>query len=158
MKLSEALRLGEFVIPGIYGNWLRLDGNGKPCGGCAVGRMCIAAGFQPALRNYYHLEELNELASFIATTWPWTAKHTVKYPADTWGDKDPAFFEDEYGVENDVLAAISDLYEEARWSITQIADWVATIEPKESHDLQPIAVKDLSGMQYEAYAQPGGMD
>lgn len=158
MKLSEALRLGEFAIPGIYGNWLRLDGNGKPCGGCAVGRMCIAAGFQPALRNYYHLEVLNELASFTATTWPWTAKHTVKYPADTWGDTDPAFFEDEYGVENDVLAAISDLYEEARWSITQIADWVATIEPKENHDLQPIAVKDLSGMQYEAYAQPGGMD
>ena len=158
MKLSEALRLGEFVIPGIYGNWLRLDGNGKPCGGCAVGRMCIAAGFQPALRKNYHLEELNELASFIATTWPWTAKHTVKYPADTWGDKDPAFFEDEYGVENDVLAAISDLYEEARWSITQIADWVATIEPKENHDLQSLANEDLSGVQHETYAQPRRVD
>ena len=158
MKLSEALRLGEFVLPGIYGNWLRLDGNGKPCGGCAVGRMCIAAGFQPALRNYYHLEVLNELASFTATTWPWTAKHPVKYPADTWGDKDPAFFEDEYGVENDVLAAISDLYEEARWSITQIADWVATIEPKENHDLQSLAIEDLSGVQHETYAQPRRVD
>ncbi len=107
----------------------------------------MAVGFIPArdfrLSSHEQFEvECIAIARLFADKWPWTLGYK--------GHTDV--------IDNPVAEAISDLYEYHGKSIQEIADWIATIEPKESHDLQPIAVKDLSGMQYEAYAQPGGMD
>ena len=147
MKLSEALRLGEFAVAPHWGSWFKRDAGGSACGACAIGRVCMAVGFIPAcdprLSKHEQFEvECLAIARLFADKWPWTLGYK--------GHTDV--------IDNPVAEAISDMYEYNGKSIQQIADWIATIEPKESHDLQPIAVKDLSGMQYEAYAQPRRVD
>ncbi len=147
MKLSEALRLGEFAVAPYRGSWFKRDAGGSACGACAIGRVCMAVGFIPAcdpkLTPHEQFEvECVAIARLFADKWPWT----LGYKGDT------------LIIDNPVAEAISAMYEYNGKSIQQIADWVATIEPKESHDLQSLAVKDLSGVQHETYAQPGGMD
>ena len=82
------------------------------------------------------VDDIIDLAGFMGKTWPWTTTHAVKYPAEFWEESSPDQFLDEYDCGNDVLAAISDLYEDAEWSIARIADWVATIEPQDGPTTQ----------------------
>jgi hypothetical protein len=126
MKLSEALRLGEFALPATHLKWFRFDSNDKPCGACAVGRACYAAGFKPeAAVNQLHqtMKDITALTSFVSVTWPWTNRAEYKYPANHTHNQSTLF--------NPILIAMSDLYEADKWTMTQIADWIETIEPAE---------------------------
>jgi hypothetical protein len=126
MKLSEALRLGEFALPPTNLKWFRFDNNDKPCGACAVGRACYAAGFKPEVAEYrlhQNMKDIMTLTSFISATWPWTNRVEYKYPTEYRHNQSTLF--------NPILIAMSDLYEADRWSMQQIADWIETIEPAE---------------------------
>lgn len=118
MKLSEALILGEFVVPPVknhFFSWSR----GQLCGACAVGRGCLAAGFKPNAKHIFADTEALYLAKFMGETWPWTnewySNSRVKY----------------YEL-NRVLAEISDRYEKCGQSMQEIAAWIATIEPPDT--------------------------
>jgi hypothetical protein len=128
MKLSEAMRLGEFALPAVHGSWIDLDKNGKPCGACAVGRACIAAGVKV---NESVRGEYDACMEFMDQTWPWTQRTTLEMPENS---RFPSMFEawNAYGVKyNAVMQCVSDLYEYYGWSMQQLADLVESIEPKE---------------------------
>ena len=89
MKLSEAIRLGEFALPPTYGAWFtRHLLTGKLCGGCAMGRALYAAGYRPHEMSFaerasqfkrhgevgYFHEEYTKICAFVEQQWPWTAK------------------------------------------------------------------------------------
>ena len=133
MKLSEAIRLGATMQPKRKGHCAILYMDNK--GTCALGAAAQAMGL--------HIPTLAEGYIPIWAMWPWLQTMST-HPVT--------------GERVEATKNIWMLNDTDDWTRERIADWVATIEPKESHDLQPIAVKDLSGMQYEAYAQPGGMD
>ena len=139
MRLSEAIRLGPTVCPAIYGpvfeDWGRVR-KGEPCGACRMGATAFVAGYRNTL-------EQGEMFWWMRLQWPMLNTH-AKHPVD--------------GVTRELAGLIIGLHEVYRWSADQIADYVETIESKENHDLQSLAVKDLSGVQHETYAQPGGMD
>ena len=141
MKLSEALRLGEFAVAPYRGSWFKRDAGGSACGACAIGRVCMAVGFIPACDPKLTTQEQFEvecaaIARLFADKWPWTLGYK--------GHTDI--------IDNPVAEAISDMYEYNGKSIQQIADWVATIEPQEAaHDLQPIT--DESGNEVHQVQQ-----
>ena len=131
MKLSEALRLGEFAAPEAHGEWLLFDKEKKVCRACAVGRLCIAAGYVPTFQreepqhhatyaksryNAQYSEDKALLFSFMEQRWPWIAR-----------------FNKEIGVRCALQQSISYRYESLSnpQSISQIADWIETIEPQE---------------------------
>ena len=129
MKLSEALRLGEFAVAPYRGSWFKRDAGGSACGACAIGRVCMAVGFIPACDPKLTTQEQFEvecaaIARLFADKWPWTLGYK--------GHTDI--------IDNPVAEAISDMYEYHGKSIQEIADWVATIEPQETaNDIQPLA-------------------
>ena len=141
MKLSEALRLGEFAVAPYRGSWFKRYADGSVCGACAIGRVCMAVGFIPACNPNLNPHEQFEvecvaIARLFADKWPWTLGYK--------GHTDI--------IDNPVAEAISDMYEYNGKSIQQIADWVATIEPQEAaHDLQPIT--DESGNEVHQVQQ-----
>ena len=106
MKLSEALRLGEYALKPVYMKFLVMGADGKPCAGCAVGRACVAAGYDGS-------ESVEQLSRFMDRAWPWT----TRFPSGMMNL-------------NTILLRISMKYEAHR-SISEIADWVATIEPQD---------------------------
>lgn len=139
MRLSEAIRLGPTVCPAIYGPVFEDWGGvrkGEPCGACRMGATAFVAGYRNTL-------EQGDMFRWMRLQWP-MLNTSVHHPVD--------------GTTHKLDGLIIDLHEVCRWSADQIADYVETIESKESHDLQSLAVKDLSGVQHETYAQPRRVD
>jgi len=136
MKLSEALRLGEFAVAPYRGSWFERYADGSVCGACAIGRVCMAVGFIPACNPNLNPHEQFEvecvaIARLFADKWPWTLGYK--------GHTDI--------IDNPVAEAISDMYEYHGKSIQEIADWVATIEPQETaNDIQPEPKQAISYM------------
>lgn len=142
MKLSEALRLGEFALPPTYNRWYeREQESGKVCGACAVGRLAVAAGYSPRVVEQGMVDDEQSLSKFFSAQWPWTAKH---HTLQSWTE--PV---------NGIMAAISKRYEGSceitkggeiarvgQETMRQIADWVATIEPQERTEPQPQVIDE----------------
>lgn len=149
MKLSEALRLGEFALNPSSGNWFEWEKE-QLCGGCAVGRTCLAAGFKPKLTFNTLSEDPRKLAEFIGSTWPWTYKVSVVFPIDERELSDNAFWQEGH---NQVMDIISNLYECAGWTMTQIADFIATIEPQEFSNAN-LATDETAPQHAQASAGP----
>jgi hypothetical protein len=126
MKLSEALRLGEVATVPVHGSWIEVDNNGKTCGACAVGRASLVAGYVPHKHELWsdhkgeYVEDVTEIELFWNHTWPWTKTFR---PSKS--------YENDHIVENNVLAMVSDLYEDFRMPMAMIATWIESIEPKE---------------------------
>ena len=133
MKLSEAIRLGAMMQPKRNGVCAILYMDNK--GTCALGAAAQAMGL--------HIPTFAEGYNPIWAMWPWLQTMST-HPVT--------------GERVEATTNIWMLNDTDDWTRERIADWVATIEPKESHDLQPIAVKDLSGVQHETYAQPRRVD
>ena len=138
MKLSEALRLGEFAVRPYHGSWFERDSHGGICGACAVGRVCIALGYIPAQDSsldpseQFELE-CHEISKLFAEKWPWTL----------------TFYRVTAVIDNPVADCISEMYEYGEKSIQEIADWVAAIEPQETaHDLQPEPNQDILNLSH----------
>ena len=131
MRLSQALQFGEFLLAPAHGVWLGKDTAGNVCKGCAIGRACIAAGFQP-LANEASSDEWLRLNAWFSTTWPWTVDHIpVVQPVFArpgYTSSGPPGF----GTANPLLADVSNLYEQYDYTMLQLAEWVARIEPVES--------------------------
>ena len=126
MKLAEAIRLGEFELGAAYGCWLA-DG----CG-CAVGR--AAAVVDATMRKIAQEPELNQyyvavlLSAVFDREWPWTKAYIYDKFTSTL-------------TLNHIMVEMSDRYEGGhefkRHSMSEIAAWVETIEPKdEQYDAQ----------------------
>lgn len=141
MKLSEALRMGEFALEPVHGVFLHHNEKGDVCGGCAIGRACYAAGFRAPQAvdqdDEEWLEEFNRLSDFFDIMWPWTLKEKPRVHRQHYW-RNPAMF---YGTvserqhHNAVLCDISNLYENECLGIQDLADWVEQFEPhEESHD------------------------
>ena len=112
MRLSEALRLGEFSLPACYATWFRWEKD-KLCAGCAVARACFAAGY----RHQYWTspeKEFLPLSQFFVTTWPWILAYEMPIVGTHYVPQ--------------LLLDISNLYEVHRWPMAKIADWVEQIE------------------------------
>ena len=120
MKLSEAIRLGEFALKPINGRWIQYDTNGKPCGGCAVGRAMYAAGYQEVS------ERLSPMHEFAKEKWAWIRSNDFDAPCGCIGENN-----------NILLGVISHLYEFHDWSMTQLAEYIESIEPQEQAESDP---------------------
>jgi len=120
MRLSEAIRLGPTVCPAIYGpvfeDWEKVR-KGEPCGACRMGATAFVAGYRGTL-------EQGEMFRWMRLQWP-MLNTRAKHPVD--------------GITHELGGLIIDLHEVYHWSADQIADYVETIESKESHDLQSLA-------------------
>lgn len=120
MRLSEAIRLGPTVCPAIYGplfeDWEKVR-KGEPCGACRIGATAFVAGYRGKL-------EQGVIFRWMRLQWP-MLNTCAKHPVD--------------GITHELDGLIIDLHERYRWSADQIADYVETIESKESHDLQSLA-------------------
>jgi hypothetical protein len=150
MKLSEALRIGECAVTPIHGSWIKVR-NGKACGACAVGRASLAAGFIPTSLSFdktssdwKYNEDLLEIEAFWNKQWPWTREFEM-----------PEMFVNDYpGLDNPVVAAVSDLYECFHMPMAMIADWVATIEPKDAeHDKREENLRTEEALQHPDMCQ-----
>ena len=132
MKLSEAIRFGEFALSPVKGHgWFDFkEGADTPCGGCAVGRMLYAMGYKPTAR----WEQWKPMTDFVETLWPWTRIKCTIAPPNTRAGECLGIYHSRLHI----LNRISDLYEGDNWSMTQIADWVATIEPQDVATIEPI--------------------
>ena len=135
MKLSEALRLGEFALPPAKKMWFAFTAvTGRLCGACAVGRAVYAAGFRPAVPDLaYRIgqstaaltspgspEDTLEMTQFFDQQWPWTRlAHTGR----------PRFW-----LLNPVLHVISLQYEHLGKSMSEIADYVEQLEAQYDHN------------------------
>ena len=135
MKLSEAIRLGEFALPPIRGKWFKIDDKGKPCGGCAVGRLLFATGYQPT-RTWESWEKMVEHCNDL---WPWTQRDYMLAPKGTGCHR----LIHQFSGRVHILNCISDLYEYDKWTLPQIADWIATIEPQD----QPVVEEVVDALQ-----------
>jgi hypothetical protein len=126
MRLSEAIRLGAMMQPKRNGPCAILykDNNGT----CALGAAAQAVGL-PILT-------LAEGYSPIWAMWPWLQTMST-HPIT--------------GVIDDATTNIWMLNDTDDWTRERIADWVSTIEPKENHDLQPLA--DESGNEVHQVQQ-----
>lgn len=140
MKLSEALILGEFVLPASRGRWLSRSKDGQLCGACAVGRACVAAGYYPKKFWGFYCEtgsnaiEGKFLSEFMSSTWPWSAAADSVTPPSGIEELLPkcgAWKILECRHWNPLLRIISDLYEYQFWSMQQLAAWVVTLEPQD---------------------------
>ena len=147
MKLSEAIRLGEFALPPVRGAWFDASlVSGRICGGCAVGRAIYAAGYRPErmplkerVRRYtdtggrvaYTGYEIVPINAFVAKHWPWTVKYTDT--TDSGRVARLLGWQHEY---NAVVERISQNYEYNRKTTIQaIADDIEQLEAK--WDTQP---------------------
>jgi hypothetical protein len=101
MRLSEAIRLGAMLGPQTRG----------PRGLCALNSALAAVG-----------KSVDEIGGLSCTTaakfWPWANKTRATCPA--CGESGDA----------DWIIAMH-LNDDHRWTREQIADWVATVEPRE---------------------------
>lgn len=124
MKLSEAIRLGAMLNPNSTDTWE----------GCAVGAALLAIGqkFTNPMRQ-------------VCEIWPWTDRVLT----DTENPMYPYVY-DSISVGKKIPAQLHALHADG-WTRERIADWVATIEPKENHDLQPLA--DESGNEVHQVQQ-----
>jgi len=131
MLLSETIRLGEFAAAPVYKHWL-IQKNGGTCG-CAVGRTVIAAGFQ--LDKRQPVASFFKITDFFNKQWPWTLEvDQADVPLTYHGAKVKIFYYgyfNEQGMnENPVLYYMSDLYENHKYTIQQIADAIEKLEAK----------------------------
>ena len=141
MKLSEALRLGEFALPPAKRTWFAFTAvTGRLCGACAVGRAVYAAGFRPAVPDLaFRIRESTAtltapclpddtlaMTQFFDAQWPWTRRaHTGR----------PRFW-----LLNPVLHVISLQYEHLGKSLSEIADYIEPLEAQYDPDPATIDV------------------
>ena len=147
MKLSEAIRLGEFALPEARRRWFSRDANSRVCGACAVGRACFAAGYDPALFQCSLWDasmEGKDLSAFMTQHWPWTATVPLELPVNS-GIRKGYVPHPAYAEWNPVLRMMSELYEHYQWTMQQLAEWVegleaqyATIEQEAPSALQTV--------------------
>jgi len=95
-------------------------------GGCAIGAAVAAVGRH---WQYTTKREPAGVRQAALETWPFL-EEKVRHPTT-------GAFEQLYIV----IGALNG-WHELNWSRERIADWVATIEPKENHDLQSLANED----------------
>ena len=147
MKLSEALRLGEFALPAIYGKWIYKDSTNKPCGGCAVGRTAYAAGFNCTTLKGGPIEEEAILDRFFDSTWPWTvgfippcAPHISQMEHNKRLDG-----ANTNPTNNNIVSTLSWSYETEKLSMTELANYIESFEPQDV----PVATSVTEEVQYE---------
>ena len=145
MKLSEAIRLGEFALSPAKGVWFEASlVTGRICGACAVGRAVWAAGHRPERKTlrervalsvrydghvYYFDREFEILSRFVSEQWPWTNVYTHKCLTRVPQDY------------NAVVAYISQMYEAPiNMSMTHIAQEVERLESIFDNDPQPVTI------------------
>ena len=116
MKLSEAIRLGAMLRPQTR---FHLK---DQVGTCAMGAALEAVGSGMEGGSFNRL-------------WPWAKTTAVEIPCNFIPQGYP------YTVER-VIADLNDLY---GWTRERIADWVATVEPKE--DAESTTCKDQPGAE-----------
>lgn len=147
MKLSEALRLGEFALKPSHGSWYEMRGEDVPCAGCAVGRLLYAAGCKLDYIN----DGVSELSAAMSALWPWTQKSTALPPdyavTRSWATSYYRNYVNGYKHFNPILCIISDCYERGDWTISKIADFVATIEPQDA--VEPALVQKSASCSVE---------
>ena len=162
MKLSEAIRLGEFALPPVRGAWFDASlVSGRICGACAVGRAIYAAGYRPErlplkerVQRYtdtggrvtYTGYEIVPINTFVAKHWPWT----VVYSRTTETGRIAMLMglTTEY---NAVVERISQNYEHYKKSIQDIAADVEQLEAKWDQpatiDVAPNVAGDATQLQ-----------
>ena len=131
MKLSEAIRLGIGLFP-----------QGRTFCDCTIGTAVAAIGKHRLYNEEYRYESIEMVAT---KEWPFLTRE-VAHP--------------ERGISYRLIDCISLLNGilELHWSRERIADWVATIEPKENHDLQPEPKQAISYMPDCQNVGAGGVD
>ena len=141
MKLSEALRLGEFALPPAKRTWFAFTVvTGRLCGACAVGRAVYAAGFRPAtpditfrvqqsmvtLTSPCLPDDTLAMTQFFDAQWPWTRRaHTGHL---------------RFWLLNPILHVISLQYEHLGKSLSEIADYIEPLEAQYDPDPATIDV------------------
>lgn len=139
MKLSDALRLGEFALPPVRDDaWFKFDKQAL-CGGCAVGRLLYAVGYQPCSE----WEDTDRMEAFMSQQWPWILGAGSSCPPGTFAARSFNFSL----ARHSLLYRISDLYEQDGWTMAQIADWVETLEPQEPPAPVPVAGEEMVGVE-----------
>ena len=151
MRLSEALRLGEFALPPAKKMWFAFKAvTGRLCGACAVGRAVYAAGFRPAVPDVAWRirqstvglvtaglpEDAVAMTRFFDAQWPWT-RRVQEGQRGFW-------------LLNPVLHAISLRYEHLDQSLGEIANYVEQLEAQYDHD--PVT-SDVTPHAVDATAQ-----
>lgn len=127
MKLSEAILLGSVGSEQCKG-WL-IDGNKA----CAMGAALIAVG--EGYLGMPHGISSTILPSKIYVQWPWATQGTVECPiCKEHGYK-------QVGLPYIMVEHLNDLH---GWTRPRIAEWVASIEPKEVEQPQVTEVQDLA--------------
>lgn len=107
MKLSEAIRMGSMVVPQTHGEYY-IGEWPNPVAACAMGAAFIAVG-DKTCSDHKH--------------WPWmrvSKWHNCPSPSQC-----------RLGYDGPVLSVVLHLNDEHGWTRERIADWVATVEPKE---------------------------
>ena len=163
MKLSEAIRLGEFALPPVKGAWFRYRTlSGDICGGCAVGRMVWAAGYRPQaltlrerakqFRTYGHVSDYNLAAimQFVSAQWPWTVQYTEQWRGSYATLYFSDFFPDTW---NQVVQDISEAYERHDTSMTVLAARIETLESIYDNPAAPDAAPHGAGLALQLEAQ-----
>lgn len=137
MKLSEAIRLGSMVKP--QGSCRTSD---NPMSGeavCALGAASEALG---------HPKEEELRYTLLEAQYPFLhGRHEAVGPCGC-----------EFIRTKDIMCVIWHLNDTHKWTRERIADWVATIEPKEQHDLQPESNETISYLPNSSPALAGGLD
>ncbi len=111
MLLSEAIMLGSTMGAQIFGRMTGSVVYGNPHASCALGAAALASG---------HWQDGNVLDGWMhRIEWPWLAIGTPTCPICPNTSASP-------------MHLITHLNDDHRWSREMIADYVATIEPKES--------------------------
>jgi hypothetical protein len=127
LKLSDAIRLGAMSLKPLVGRTVLYDTNDTLVGACALAGALHAIGWCCVSLDM----------NTIWKAWPWMSKTDDACAYNVDGRRFvqcPACRR-----EDPVIDVIVELNDEHLWTRERIADWVATIEPQDVIEQQPIA-------------------
>lgn len=114
MKLSEAIRMNGMMKPQGFGG----DSIVSVDAPCALGGALQSVGMQPADRDYGF--------GAVEAAWPYSADLRYIFLCPTCGEA--AFL-----APSVIRNLIWHLNDQHKWTRSQIADWVETVEPDQEH-------------------------
>ena len=120
MKLSEAIRLGAMLRPQGFRRFF------SPKGSCAMGAAIEALGL-----------DLDATNVGLSEAYPWLFQ-AVGCPCGRADHAAKSMYRTRKGKVGGVCVVIAYLNDFDRWTREQIADWVASIEPDEVPQTEPV--------------------